>query len=124
MLSRRLTSSGLLLVFLAGIIVCLCGMLGYQHAPALGGVDSPEVHLSGAQTNPADDLSEDHGPAGTISTVALFVVSLGAALGLLFGAARKWLGTGAVLPARRLPPPLVLPPPRIPARSRLQVFLL
>ena len=123
MLSRRLTASGLLLVFLAGIIICLCGMLGYQHAPALGGVDSPEVHLSGAQTSSADGLSEDHGPAGTISTAALFVVFLGAALGLLF-AARKWLGTGAVLTARRLPPPIALPPPRIPARSQLQVFLL
>ncbi|MDQ3302231.1 MAG: hypothetical protein M3518_02630 [Actinomycetota bacterium] len=123
MLSRRLTSSGLLLVFLAGIIVCLCGMLGYQHAPVLGGVDSPEVHLSGSQTSSVEGLSGDHGPAGTISTAALFVVFLGAALGLLF-AARKWLGTGAVLTARRLPPPIVLPPPRIPARSQLQVFLL
>lgn len=124
MLSRRLTSSGLLLVFLAGIIICLCGMLGYQHTPALGGVDSPEVHLSGSQTSSVEGLSGDHGPAGTISTVALFVFSLGAALGLLFGAARKWLGTGAVLTAKRLPPPIVLPPPRIPARSQLQVFLL
>jgi len=124
MLSRRLTSSGLLLVFLAGIIICLCGMLGYQHASALGGVGSPAVHLSGAQTSSADGLSEGHGPAGTVSTVALFVASLGAALGLLFGAARKWLGTGAVLTARRRPPPIVLPPPRIPARSQLQVFLL
>ncbi len=124
MLSPRLTSSGLLLIFLAGIIMCLCGMLGYQHTPALGGVDSPEVHLSGAQAGFVNDLPEDHGSTSAVYTVALFVVSLGAALGLLFGATRKWLGTGAVLTARRLSPQIVLPPPRITARSQLQVFLL
>ena len=125
MLPPRLTSTGLLLVFLTGVM-CLCGLLEYQHAQASG--DS-EQHLntqpSGALTGFAEELPGDHGPAGEIYTVAaLFAVSLGAALGLLFAGARKRLSVGAILRARRYPPPIVPPFPRIPARSRLQVFLL
>lgn len=123
MLSRRLTGYGLLLIFLAGVM-CLCGLLGYQHAPGFGSMGSPEVHLSSSQSGFVDDRSESHGPAGVAYTVALFAVSLGATLGLLFGLVRRWFGVGEVLIARRLPPPVVLPPPLIPARSRLQVFLL
>lgn len=123
MLSPRLTSSGLLLVFVAGVM-CLCGLLGYQHAAVFGSMESPEVHLSGTQPGFADDRPENHGPTSAVYAATLFAVSLGAALGLLFGIARRWLGVGAVLTARKLPPPIVLPPPRIPARSRLQVYLL
>jgi hypothetical protein len=124
MLSRRLTSSGLLLVFLAGVM-CLCGFLGYQHAPVFDSMGFPEAHLSGTQPGfAADDRPENHGLASSVYAATLFAVSLGAALGLMFGVARRWLGIGAVLSARRLPPPIVLPPPRIPARSQLQVFLL
>lgn len=124
MLPRRLTSTGLLLVFLAGVM-CVCGLLGYQHTPMPG--DSEPLlntHPSGAQAGVAEERPGDHGPAGEIYTAALFAVSLGAALGLLFAGARKQLGVGAILTARRYPPPIVLPFPRIPARSQLQVFLL
>ncbi len=124
MLPARLTGSGLLLIFLAGIIVCFCGMLGYQHAPMLDGSEPPRIHLSEAPSGFTDGLQEDHGSAGSVHTTALFVVSLGAALGLMLGAARKWLGIGAVLTGKRFPPPIVLPPPRMPARPHLQVFLL
>lgn len=123
MLSPRLTSSGLLLVFLAGVM-CLCGLLGYQHAPVFGSMESPEAHLSGSQPGFADDRPEGHGPVGAVYAATLFAVSMGAALGLLFGGARRGLGAGAVLIARKLPLPIVLPPPRITTRSRLQVFLL
>lgn len=123
MLSPRLTSSGLLLVFVAGVI-CLCGLLGYQNTPIFGGSESPKLHLSEAPAGFADNLPQDHGPAGAFYTAVLFAVSLGAALGLLFGAAGRWAGVGTVLTVRRFPPPSVLPPPRIPARSQLQVFLL
>lgn len=123
MLSPRLTSSGLLLVFVAGVI-CLCGLLGYQHASVLGSMASSEVHPSVSQSGFVDDRPENHGPAGAVYAAILFAASLGAALGLMFGVARRWLGIGAVLTARRLPPPLVFPPPRIPVRSQLQVFLL
>lgn len=123
MLSPRLTSSGLLLIFVAGVM-CLCGLLGYQHTPIPGGSESPKTHLSEASSGLADSLSEGHGPADAFYTAVLFAVSLGAALGVLFGAARKWRGAGTVLTARRFPPPIILPSPRIPARSQLQVFLL
>ena len=123
MLSRRLTSSGLLLVFVAGVM-CLCGLLGFQHAPVFGSMGSPDMHMSDTQSGLADDNPENHGPAGAVYAATLFAVSLGAALGLMFGVARRWTGVGAVLTARRFPPPIVLPPPRIPARSQLQVFLL
>lgn len=123
MLSSRLTSSGLLLVFVAGVM-CLCGFLGFQHAPAFGSMGSPGAHMSDTQSGFADDRPENHGPAGAVYAATLFVVSLGVALGLMFGVARTRFGVGAVLTARRLPPLIVLPPPRIPARSQLQVFLL
>lgn len=123
MLSRRLTSSGLLLVFVAGVM-CLCGLLEYQHAPVLGSVASSEVHPSVSQSGFADDSPGNHGPTGAVYAATLFAVSLGAALGLMFGVARRWADVGAVLTARRFPPPIILPPPRIPARSQLQVFLL
>lgn len=123
MLSPRLTGSGLLLVFVAGVM-CLCGLLGYQHASTLGSVGSPEAYSSGSQPGFADDRAESHGPAGAVYAATLFAVSLGAALGILFRVARRRFGVGAVLTARKLPPPIVLPLPQIPARSRLQVFLL
>lgn len=123
MLPRRLTSSGLLLIFVAGVM-CLCGFLGLQHAPVFGSMESPGAHLSETPSGFADDRPENHGPASAVYAATLFAVSLGAALGLMFGVARGWIGVGAVLTARRLPPPIALPPPRIPARSQLQVFLL
>lgn len=123
MLSPRLTSSGLLLVFLAGVM-CLCGFLGYQHVPVFGSMASPEAHSSGSQLGFVDDRPGSHGPVGAAYTAAIFAVSLGTALSLLFGVARKWSGAGEVLTARKLPPSAALPPLRVPARSRLQVFLL
>lgn len=80
--------------------------------------------MSDTQSGIADDSPGNHGPAGAVYAATLFAVSLGAALGLMFGVSRRWADVGAVLTARRFPPPVILPPPRIPARSQLQVFLL
>ena len=124
MLSTRTTSSGLLLIFLAGVMLCLCGMFGYQHTTMLAVPESPGVHLSDSTVGFTEQLPKEHDPAGVISTAILFVVSLGAVVALLLlRTARERLD--AVLPAtRRFPPPITLPPLRMPARSCLQVFRL
>lgn len=123
MLPRRLTSSGLLLIFLAGMM-CICGLVGYKHMPTSETVGAPEVYASGARSTPAYDPAEGHIPVGGLYTVAIFALSLGAALALLLGVARKWLSARAILFFGRSLPPVTLPRPRITARSQLQVFLL
>lgn len=123
MLPPRLTSSGLLLIFLAGVM-CLCSVLGYQKLSVSGPATPLEAHQTLAQKDPAAGGLGDHSPAGLFYTV-LFMASLGAALRLLLG--RGWrpplVRTPAAAP-RFMPPSILRFPSQAPPRARLQVFLL
>lgn len=120
MLSPRLTGYGLLLIFVAGI-VCLCGVMEYQHFAPAGTQEPQEAHSAVVQPGSAGDPG---GATGVIYTVTFFVASLGVVVGLLLGTLRRRSLIG-VAPVCWRPPPLAASvPPHIPARSRLQVFLL
>lgn len=123
MLSPRLTGSGLLLVFLAGVM-CLCGTFGYQHAVVSGPAEPTAIHALAVQPSFASDRQDDHGKTGAVYTAALFAVSLGAALGLLLGGGRKQARKETPPLFRRLSPTIVFLLRRTPVRSQLQVFIL
>ncbi|WP_143528474.1 hypothetical protein [Rubrobacter xylanophilus] len=122
-LCPRLTSVGLLPIFVAGM-VCLCGVLGYHHLTA----STPyEAHQLFAQEDAGSFGGSfgSHGPADLLYTATLFVVSLGAALRLLLGRRRRpgfvrasHAALGSSLSA------FMLLLTRAPSQSRLQVFLL
>lgn len=122
MLPPRLTGTGLLLIFVAGVM-CLCGALGYQHLTASAPSEAHQLLAQEDSGSPGGSFG-GHGPADLFYTATLFVVSLGAALRLLLGRGRRpsVVRTSHATPGS-LPPSMLLPA-RAPSQARLQVFLL
>ncbi|QYJ17346.1 hypothetical protein Rxycam_03194 [Rubrobacter xylanophilus DSM 9941] len=122
MLSRRLTGSGLLLIFLAGAM-CLCGALSYGHLAASGPAVPPEAHQAFTAEDAGATAPEHHGPAGALYTAALFAF-LGAAVRLLLRRARVSRGARTFRSVSRALPRRVPSCVQAPPQARLQVFLL
>lgn len=122
-LPPRLTSVGLLLIFLAGVL-CLCGALGYQHIAAPGPAVSLEDHAQPAPEDSPAEHAGDHGPTTIAYTATLLAASAGLALLLLAGPARRIRLRCTNIYVRRPPPKAAPLAVQGPARPQLQVFLL
>lgn len=123
MLSPRLTSTGLLFIFLAGVM-CLCGAFGYQHLAAPGPAVSLEADQASAQAEPYQAPTGDHGPETIAYTATLLFASIGAVLYLVLRYSRGFSLSGIQLALRRPPPGAAPLSTWSTLRTRLQVFLL
>lgn len=123
MMSPRLTSAGLLFIFLAGVM-CLCGTVGYQHFAAPGPAVPLEAQQAATEADPDAVWSGEHSPLTVAYTATLLFASVGAALYLVLGYARTLrLSRNQPVSGWYLPDAATMAA-RAPVRTQLQIFLL
>jgi hypothetical protein len=123
MVSPRLTSAGLLFIFLAGVM-CLCDTASYQHLTAPGPAIPLESQQVTTEADPDAVWSGERGTPMVAYTVTLLFASIGIVLYLALGYART-LRPSSVRPVSGGYPRATAPlNARAPVRTQLQIFLL